>query len=94
MSYIENMALLSVSVCSLQCYDGFQALTKAGPSSVSICDPQALEAVHGARSRCRKSAMYDISLPFTTLQQMRDRPLHDKRRRTGGWDEAFSAKGE
>jgi hypothetical protein len=66
---------------------------QAGPSSVSICDPEALEDVHGARSKCVKPAVYDISLPFTTLQQMRDKSVHERRRRTGGWDEAFSAKG-
>lgn len=36
--------------------------------------------------------MYDLGLPLTTLQQMRDKSMHERRRRTGGWDEAFSAK--
>jgi cytochrome P450 family 628 len=34
---------------------------------------------------------YDIGQPMTTLHQMRDRALHDKRRRHG-WDMAFTTK--
>ena len=58
---------------------------------MSVCHPDAIDAVHGVRSRCTKGAAYDVSLPMTTLQQMRDRVMHDRRRQSG-WDDAFSAQ--
>lgn len=62
-----------------------------GPNEVSIADPRAVEIVHGPKSKCSKSEWYDLTLPLTTLHQMRNRAMHDRRRR-GGWDKAFNAK--
>jgi cytochrome P450 family 628 len=65
-----------------------------GPNEVSIADPAGVEIVHGSRSRCSKAAWYDAtSKPYTTILQMRDRAMHDRRRR-GGWDKAFGMKCE
>ena len=64
---------------------------RTGPNEVSISDPSAVEIVHGPKTRCYKADWYDLGLPLTTLHQMRDRVMHDKRRKLG-WDKAFSIK--
>lgn len=64
---------------------------RIGPNELSIVDPDAVEAVMGARSTCTKSAWYDMGDPLVSLHQCRDRATHDKRRRV--WDRGFSMKG-
>lgn len=64
---------------------------RTGPMELSIIDPDAVDAVMGARSSCTKSAWYDMGDPLVSLHQCRDRATHDKRRRT--WDRGFSMKG-
>ena len=46
---------------------------------LSIIDPDIAEAVYGARSKCSKGIFYEGNFPLTTVQEMRDRELHDKR---------------
>ena len=58
---------------------------------LSIIDPDIAEAVYGARSKCSKGIFYEGNFPLTTVQEMRDRELHDKRRRRA-WDPGFSMK--
>lgn len=64
---------------------------RIGPSELSIVDPEAVDAIMGARSTCGKSAWYDMGNPLVSLHQCRDRATHDKRRRV--WDKGFSMKG-
>ena len=68
-------------------------LAAAGPNEVSVSDPDVVELVHGPKSRCTKAAWYDMDYPKSSLVQMRDKSLHEKRRRDT-WDKAFSAKGK
>lgn len=89
-------------VAQLGKYDNYKRLDKwhhqygdyvrIGPSELSIVDPDAVEAVMGARSTCTKAPWYDIADPLVSMHQCRDRALHDKRRRT--WDRGFSVKGK
>lgn len=65
-------------------------VVRIGPSALSISKPQAVPAIYGANSKCRKGDWYSMSLPTTSLHSMRDRPSHDKRRRV--WSPAFSDK--
>lgn len=57
---------------------------------VSISDPDMIEAVHGVRSKCNKGNFYETR-SFMAVIMMRDRALHEKRRKAG-WDEAFSPR--
>ncbi|KAL6250930.1 hypothetical protein RBB50_001138 [Rhinocladiella similis] len=66
-------------------------VVRVGPNEVSIIIPKALELVHGPGSMCQKGGWYDVNLPRTSLHQMRDRKLHDRRRKSG-WDKAFNSK--
>ena len=66
-------------------------INPAGPNEISIADPTSIELIHGARSHCTKAAWYDLALPAQSLQLLRDKQLHDKRRRVA-WERAFSAK--
>ncbi|RMZ91937.1 hypothetical protein DV736_g808, partial [Chaetothyriales sp. CBS 134916] len=64
---------------------------RVGPNLLSIADPDIVEIAHGSKTRFRKSEWYDMSHPLTSLQQMRDHQMHDKRRR-GWWEKAFVMK--
>ncbi|KAH7333161.1 cytochrome P450 monooxygenase-like protein [Rhexocercosporidium sp. MPI-PUGE-AT-0058] len=63
---------------------------RIGPSELSIVDPEAVDAIMGAKSTCTKSAWYDMGNPLLSLHQCRDRATHDRRRRV--WDKGFSMK--
>lgn len=89
---MRSMVTSFESVCyGEDAQDEMLTTSALGPNEVSVIDPQVVDLVHGSKSKCQKAAMYDISQPLTTLQQFRDRPTHDRRRR-GGWDLAFSTK--
>lgn len=64
-----------------------------GPNELSIIDSEIIEAVHGTQSKCIKTEWYDMNLPMTTLHQMRDRNMHDRRRKAA-WDKAFNTSCE
>ncbi|KAL4806737.1 cytochrome P450 [Aspergillus unguis] len=61
---------------------------RIGSSDLSIAHPDALEIVYGAGSRCKKGLNYELSMPTTSLQLMRDPEQHHVRRRV--WSRAFS----
>ena len=63
---------------------------RIGPSELSIVHPKAVQAIYGFGSRCRKTAWYDLLLPIISLESVRDRTLHDARRRI--WAPAFKEK--
>lgn len=62
-----------------------------GPNELSIADAASIDLIHGPRSKCIKAAWYDLGLPNRSLQLLRDKQLHDKRRRVA-WERAFGAK--
>ena len=63
---------------------------RVGSNTLSIRHPGAVEAVHGARSACRKADFYDLTRPMTSMHTARDRGAHDRRRRE--WSPAFGDK--
>ena len=64
---------------------------RVGPNLLSIADPNWVEPIHNARSKWEKGDWYDGGYPMKTLHQMRDKGMHDKRRKHG-WDQAFTTK--
>lgn len=62
-----------------------------GPNEITLFTPDALLALHGAGSNCKKGDWYDFMLPDVSLASSRDKVVHDQRRRI--WDQAFSMKG-
>lgn len=60
---------------------------RIGSNDISIAHPQAVQAVHGLGSKCRKAAWYDLTHPMVSLQSTRNKTLHDQRRRV--WSSAF-----
>lgn len=81
-----------------QVYEDVRALharhgdyVRVGPSELSIADPAAFGAVHSAASQCERGPWYNILNPTISLQMVRDRKEHGRRRKA--WDRAFSSKG-
>lgn len=64
---------------------------RVGPNLLSIADPDWVEPIHSPHSKWEKADWYDGGYPMTTLHQMRDKNMHDARRRHG-WDKAFTTK--
>ncbi|KAH8682042.1 cytochrome P450 monooxygenase-like protein [Xylariales sp. PMI_506] len=62
---------------------------RVGPNLLSVADPDWVEPIHNRQTTFIKAEWYDIGQPMTTLHQMRDKSLHDQRRRHG-WDKAFT----
>lgn len=82
-----------------QIYEDVRALhatygdyVRVGPSEISIADPAAFNAVHSATSQCERGPWYNILNPTISLQMVRDKKEHARRRKA--WDRAFSSKGK
>lgn len=80
-----------------QVYEDVRALharygdyVRVGPSELSLADPAAFAAVHAAASPCERGPWYEILNPTVSLQMVRDRKEHARRRRA--WDRGFGAK--
>lgn len=80
-----------------QVYEDVRALhaqygdyVRLGPSEMSLADPAAFAAVHAATSQCERGPWYEILNPTVSLQMVRDRKEHARRRKP--WDRGFSAK--
>ena len=58
---------------------------RISPKVLSVANPDIVEMVHGYRSNFTKNEWYLIGQPMTSLHQMTDVPLHDRRRKHG-WD--------
>lgn len=81
-----------------QVYEDVRALhrmygdyVRVGPTEISIADPDAFNAIHSATSQCERGPWYNILNPTVSLQMVRDRKEHARRRKA--WDRAFSSKG-
>lgn len=65
-------------------------IVRIGSNDLAIADPEFVQPIYGHGAKCTKSAWYDGSYPTTSLQTIRIKALHDKRRRI--WSPAFSDK--
>ena len=71
-------------------HERYGDFVRIGSSDLSITHPKAVSAIYGQRSKCTKAAWYDLTRPIESLQTLRIKALHDKRRRV--WSTAFSDK--
>ncbi|KAF3043534.1 hypothetical protein E8E11_001967 [Didymella keratinophila] len=62
------------------------------PRELSICHPDAINDIHGPRSRTLKGEFYEQIHPAHSLQFTRDPLQHKHQRRY--WDKAFQTKGK
>ncbi|KAF9886735.1 hypothetical protein FE257_011112 [Aspergillus nanangensis] len=63
-------------------------IVRTGPNNLSVNDASAIPIVLGNESRCAKSTWYERSLPLVNLHTVRDKKVHDARRRV--FSKAFS----
>lgn len=63
---------------------------RTGPSEVTIFDPESLIKLDGPGNKATKSPWYDFPLPHAGVGTLREKPLHDKRRRI--WTKGMSTK--
>ncbi|KAL6407680.1 cytochrome p450 [Ilyonectria robusta] len=93
----SNLYVTRLSAKKLHLYEEIQSLhhkygdyVRIGPSEISINDPRAVLLIHGAQSKCGKGPWYEILRPRVSLQMIRNKSEHIRRRKT--WDRGFSAK--
>ena len=72
----------------LDFHEQYGDFVRIGSNTLSIRHPDAIVAVYGLGSKCRKADWYDTFLPAYSIQTMRRRDVHDDRRRV--WSPAFS----
>ncbi|KAH7313675.1 cytochrome P450 [Stachybotrys elegans] len=63
---------------------------RTGPSEITIFTPEAMVQLDGIGNKNTKPAFYDFLHPNIGIENIRDRPFHDERRRI--WTQAFSSK--
>ncbi|TKA73897.1 hypothetical protein B0A55_03788 [Friedmanniomyces simplex] len=80
-----------------ECYLRLQAMheqygpyVRIGSNDLSIADPAIMEPAFGINAKATKAEWYDAAKPFDSMHTMRDRALHDRRRRV--WAPGFSDK--
>ncbi|EGX91291.1 cytochrome P450 oxidoreductase, putative [Cordyceps militaris CM01] len=59
---------------------------------VSICKPEAVEAVHGPKSKCSKGPWYEQAKPLTSLHTNRDPVSYARQRRS--WEQGLNSAGK
>ena len=74
----------------LELHSKYGDFLRIGSNDLSIVHPEAVRAIYGPGSPCRKADWYDLTYPMVSLQTLRSRVEHDKRRRI--WSTAFSDK--
>ncbi|KAL2044707.1 hypothetical protein N7G274_002481 [Stereocaulon virgatum] len=74
----------------LELHSKYGDFLRIGSNDLSIVHPEAVKAIYGPGSPCRKADWYDLTHPRVSLQTLRSRMEHDQRRRT--WSMAFSDK--
>ncbi|KAJ5817055.1 hypothetical protein N7447_009288 [Penicillium robsamsonii] len=65
-------------------------IVRTGPSNLSLNSPEAVQLLYGPDSQCGKTAWYEVSLPLQNLHTVRDKKVHETRRKV--WARAFSPK--
>ncbi|KAJ5781038.1 hypothetical protein N7457_006198 [Penicillium paradoxum] len=65
-------------------------IVRTGPSNLSLNVPEAVHLIYGPESACGKTAWYEVSLPLMNLHTVRDKKLHEQRRKV--WARPFSPK--
>ncbi|KAH8593673.1 cytochrome P450 [Bisporella sp. PMI_857] len=94
---ISNFYHTYLTAKKLHLYEEVEALheqygdfVRIGPSELSIADPSAIDAIYSAKSPCTKGPWYNILQPLVSLQMIRDKKEHARRRKV--WDRGFGAR--
>ncbi|KAL9943998.1 hypothetical protein D7B24_000866 [Verticillium nonalfalfae] len=94
---MSNFYITRRSVKNFQLFQEVQDLHKQygdivriGPSELSIADPSFFHHIHSNSSPFVKGPWYNILHPVVSLQLVRDKKEHSRRRKT--WDKGFGSK--
>ncbi|KAF2446026.1 L-ornithine-N5-monooxygenase [Karstenula rhodostoma CBS 690.94] len=71
-------------------HDQHGSFVRIGPDNLFISHPKTVQTTYGSGSKCTKGSWYDSTSPMVSLNTMRERKLHDERRRI--WSTASSDK--
>ncbi|KAH7303072.1 putative cytochrome P450 [Stachybotrys elegans] len=74
----------------LELHEQHGPIVRIGPNNLSIADPKAVNTVYSFDSRYTIAPWYDLTQPMVSLQTLRNKKLHDQRRRV--WSAAFGDK--
>ncbi|KAM3435688.1 hypothetical protein MY4824_004704 [Beauveria thailandica] len=74
-----------------QLHERYGDIVRLGPSTLSVTKLEAVQAIYGPKSKCRKGPWYEHSKPLSTLHTIRDPVAHAQQRRT--WERGLSSAG-
>ncbi|KAH6879524.1 benzoate 4-monooxygenase cytochrome P450 [Thelonectria olida] len=94
---LSNLFGTSLWLKNYQVYNEIQKLhnkygdyVRVGPSELSIADPKAFRMIHSNNSPCVKGPWYNVLQPMVSLQMIRNKQEHSRRRKI--WDKALNTK--
>ncbi|OCL03915.1 cytochrome P450 [Glonium stellatum] len=94
---LSNLYVTVLSVKNLHLYEEVEKLhqqygdfVRLGPSEISVNHPKAVDAIYSAQSPCSKGPFYNVLHPRVSLQMVRDKGEHARRRKA--WDRGFGSK--
>ncbi|KAL2383013.1 hypothetical protein RJZ90_002898 [Blastomyces dermatitidis] len=73
-----------------QLHETYGDFVRIRPREISINHVDAVRDIHGPGTTCVKGPFYDITYPFRSLQMLRDKGAHSRRRRI--WDRGLGIK--
>ncbi|KAL2838069.1 cytochrome P450 monooxygenase [Aspergillus pseudodeflectus] len=94
---LSNFYITTLSAKKLHLHEEVERLhqqygdyVRLGPTELSITDPQAVKALYSAQAKVSKGPWYTVLEPRVSLQMVRDKKEHARRRKV--WDQGFSSK--
>lgn len=71
-------------------HDRYGDIVRLGPNMVSVIRSDAMQAIHGMKTTCKKSHFYDLNKPWVSIHTTRVKQVHEQRRRV--WSGAFGER--
>lgn len=81
---LQNQKLLT------ELHEKYGDIVRTGPNEVVVMRAEAVPAVHGPGSKCRKAPWYDMLQKERSIHATRTPSLHQQRRKI--WDQGFGMK--
>ncbi|KAJ3483928.1 hypothetical protein NLG97_g7187 [Lecanicillium saksenae] len=72
-----------------QLHEHYGDIVRTGPSTLSVAKLEAVQAIHGPRSKCRKGPWYEHSRPLRSVHTNRDPASHSQQRMS--WDRGLNS---
>ncbi|KAL2836479.1 cytochrome P450 [Aspergillus pseudoustus] len=94
---LSNIYVTTLSAKNFRLFEEVEKLHKQygdyvrlGPTELSITDPLAIKSLYSSQAKVTKGPWYTVLEPRVSLQMVRDKKEHARRRKV--WDQGFSSR--